>query len=268
MTVQQEQEYLARIAAGLQAAAAIFADYTPGDVETAYKSGDDPVTKADHAVDAALRPILQRAGEGWLSEETIDDLDRLKCSVCWVVDPLDGTREFVKGIPEWCVSIGLVEDGRALAGGIYNPQTKETFLGSLQTGVTYNGAPAVPKAATSLQGARVLASRSEMSRGEWDGFASAGFVTVPMGSVAYKLARVAAGLDEVTFTLVPKNEWDVAAGVALVESAGGFARDLSNSEIPFNCKSTLLTGMFAGCPGVQDELTTLLAPHIGELAAR
>lgn len=268
MEITLEQEYLARIAAGLKAAAAIFADYTPGAVETQFKSGDDPVTAADHAVDAALRPILQREGEGWLSEETVDSKERLDCAICWVVDPLDGTREFVKGIPEWCVSIGLVENGRPLAGGIYNPQTKETFLGSLHTGITYNGTPAKPKAATTLKGAVVLASRSEVSRGEWDPFASAGFVTRPMGSVAYKLARVAAGLDEVTFTLVPKNEWDVAAGVALVESAGGFARDLSNSPIPFNRANTLLTGMFAGCPGVQEELTAMLAPYIGELAAR
>ncbi len=268
MNLALEQEMLARIEAGLKAAAAIFADYTPGAVETQFKSGDDPVTAADHAVDAGLRPLLQREGEGWLSEETVDDSDRMKCALCWIVDPLDGTREFVKGIPEWCVSIGLVEDGRPVAGGIYNPQTQETFLGSVHTGVTYNGQPAKPKDATTLKGARVLASRSEIGRGEWDGFASAGFVTVPMGSVAYKLARVAAGLDEVTFTLVPKNEWDVAAGVALIESAGGFARDLSNSPIPFNRKSTLLTGMFAGCPGVQAELTALLAPHIGELAAR
>ena len=268
MTVTQEKEMLSRIQAGLDAAAAIFAGYTPGQVETAYKAGDDPVTQADHAVDAALRPILQREGEGWLSEETLDDKNRMNHSLCWVVDPLDGTREFVKGIPEWCVSIGLVENGHPVAGGIFNPQTNETFIGSLNTGVTYNGAPAKPAAATSLKGATVLASRSEVSRGEWDSFAAAGFITLPMGSVAYKLARVAAGLDEVTFTLVPKNEWDVAAGVALIESAGGFSRDLSNSPIVFNCKSTLLTGMFAGCPGVQEELTALLTPRLHEPIAR
>ena len=73
----------------------------------------------------------------------------------------------------------------------------------------------------------ILASRSETKRGEWKQFASAPFKITPMGSVAYKLARVAAGLEDITFTLTPKNEWDVAGGAALIASAGGFVQTLS-----------------------------------------
>ena len=91
-----------------------------------------------------LRKNLLRDGEGWLSEESVDDVSRLDKSRVWVVDPLDGTREFVAGIPEFCVSIGLVEDGRPVAGGICNPATNETIIGSLDSGVMYNGKPARP----------------------------------------------------------------------------------------------------------------------------
>jgi myo-inositol-1(or 4)-monophosphatase len=85
------------------------------------KIGHDPVTEADRALDAVLRKELLREGEGWLSEESVDDPIRLQRSRVWVVDPLDGTREFVKGIPEFCVSIGFVENGRP--GGRRNLQS-------------------------------------------------------------------------------------------------------------------------------------------------
>src|SRR5712672_3719840 len=149
-------QILQRIQAALDASRAIFARFTPGAVATEYKAGHDPVTEADRAVDAVLRQNLLRDGEGWLSEESVDDPVRLQRSRVWVVDPLDGTREFVKGIPEFCVSIGFVEDGRPVAGGIYNPATDETFLGSVDSGVTYNGKPARASLRTSLEGALVL----------------------------------------------------------------------------------------------------------------
>src|SRR3984957_1132199 len=137
-------DILQRIQAALDAAGAVFLRFTPGAIETEYKIGHDPVTEADRAVDAVLRQNLLRDGEGWLSEETADNSSRLDKERVWIVDPLDGTREFVKGLPEFCVSIGFVENGSAVAGGIYNPATKETFLGSIETGVLYNGKPSPP----------------------------------------------------------------------------------------------------------------------------
>src|SRR5579864_237341 len=121
---------LSRIQAALEAARAVFARFTAGAIEAEYKAGHDPVTEADRALDAVLRKELLREGEGWLSEESVDDPVRLQRSRVWVVDPLDGTREFVQGIPEFCASVGLVEDGIPVAGGILNPATNELFLGS------------------------------------------------------------------------------------------------------------------------------------------
>ena len=129
MSSSESKEIVERIHAGLEAARAGLQRFTPGAIEAEYKVGHDPVTEADRAVDDILRKPLLRQNEGWLSEETVDDFTRLDKQRVWVVDPLDGTREFVQGIPEFCVSIGFVEDGRPVAGGIYNPATDETFLG-------------------------------------------------------------------------------------------------------------------------------------------
>src|ERR1700721_413918 len=163
-------DILARIEAALEAARTVFARFTPGAIETEYKIGHDPVTEADRAVDAALRQNLLREGEGWLSEETADNPLRLDKQRVWIVDPLDGTREFVQGLPEFCVSIGYIENGNPVAGGIYNPATQETFLGAVDAGVLYNGHAAQASQRTTLDKALILASRSEVRRGEWKQF--------------------------------------------------------------------------------------------------
>lgn len=256
-------QILQRIQAALEASRAVFARFTPGAIETEYKVGHDPVTEADRALDAVLRKELLREGEGWLSEESVDDPIRLQRTRVWVVDPLDGTREFVKGIPEFCVSIGFVENGRPVAGGIYNPATDETFLGSLDSGVTYNGKPSQPSQRETLDGALILASRSEVKRGEWKPFENAGFTVRPMGSVAYKLALVAAGLADVTFTLTPKNEWDVVGGAALVHSAGGFVSTLEKTDLKANRRDPLLSGLLASGPLLKNKLLALVEPHLG-----
>jgi myo-inositol-1(or 4)-monophosphatase len=254
-------ETLERIQSALEAAREVLNRYTPGAIEAEYKIGHDPVTEADKAVDAVLRKNLLREDEGWLSEESVDDPVRLRKKRVWVVDPLDGTREFVAGIPEFCVSVAMVEDGFPVAGGICNPATNETFLGSLEHGVTYNGKPASPSHKSDLRHALVLASRSEVKRGEWEVFKDTLQIR-PMGSVAYKLALVSAGLADVTFTLTPKHEWDVAAGAALVLSSGGFLQTLENGRLRCNQKNPLLSGLIACGPNLREQLLGLLQSHL------
>ena len=256
------KETLERIHAALEAGREVLNRFTPGAIDAQYKAGHDPVTEADRTVDDVLRKLLLREGEGWLSEETVDDFSRLDKRRVWVVDPLDGTREFVQGIPEFCVSIAMVENGIPVAGGICNPATDELILGSRETGVTYNGKPAQPSQRRDLHGALVLASRSETKRGEWKRFQSAEFKIRPMGSVAYKLGLVSAGCADITFTLVPKHELDVAAGAALVLSAGGFVQTLENTDLKCNQKNPLLSGLIACGPYLQTELLALLSDHL------
>jgi len=100
--------------------------------------------------------------------------------------------------------------------------------------------------------------RSEEKRGEWKRFEQAGFRIRAVGSVAYKLALVAAGLADATFTLTPKHEWGIAAGAALVLSAGGFVSTLDDSELRCNNKNPLLSGLFACGPNLREQLVTLV----------
>jgi myo-inositol-1(or 4)-monophosphatase len=258
MTRSDSDDILQRIASALAAAREVFQDFTPGEVAAEYKAGHDPVTAADLAVDAVLRKQLLRGGEGWLSEESVDDLGRLEKQRVWVVDPLDGTREFVEGVPEFCVSVGLVENGCAVAGGICNPVTGEVFLGSVAGGVTYNGTPARASQKTNLNGAVVLASRSETKRGEWARFKHAEFTVRAVGSVAYKLALVSVGQADATFTLTPKHEWDIAGGAALVESAGGVVRTLNNHPLRCNNRAILISGLMACGPFLGDQLAGVI----------
>ena len=242
---------LRRIETALEAAVDVLRGFRAETVRVDHKPGAGPVTEADRAVNDILARMLPADDEGWLSEESRDDPARLGKRRVWAVDPLDGTREFVAGIPEWCVSVGLLEDGQPVAGGVANPATGEVFLGSLDSGVTYNGRPARVSDRSGLDGAVVLASRSEFDRGEWERFRDAAFTVRPVGSVAYKLALVAAGLADATWTLVPKHEWDVAAGAALVRAGGGSVHAQDGSLPMFNQPQPRLTGLIAHPPALR-----------------
>ncbi len=240
------QDDLTRIHEALKAAAEAIRPFIPGAVDYEEKSSrGDPVTAADLAANDVLLELLPSKDEGWLSEETADSPERLRHRRVWIVDPLDGTREFVDGIPEWCISIGLVEDGIPVAGGILSPSTDQLVLGSVESGVTLNGESIRPTARKSLEGALILASRSEWKRGEWDRFKDAPFTVKPCGSVAFKLGQVAAGLADGTWTLVPKHEWDVAGGAALMLAGGGTLLHADGSRPRFNRASPKLPNFLA-----------------------
>jgi len=255
-------DILSKIDRALDVSMSALKKFKSGEVEADHKQSGDPVTDADRMVDKLLKKYLPENDDGWLSEETRDDLSRLEKKSVWIVDPLDGTKEFVKGIPEWVVSIAYVFEGRAVAGGMCNPDTGERFLGAIGHGVFYNGEKAGMSRKESLDGALVPASRSEVRRGEWEKFEKEPINIRPMGSVAYKLGLLSAGKVDANWTLVPKHEWDVAAGVALVEAAGGFTR-LKNGRRPvFNNEGTLLSGLWAGPAQLYDAIYNLLEPYL------
>ena len=181
------------------------------------KAHGHPVTDADLRANECIQTIIQQAfpDDGWLSEETRDSSDRMRHQRVWIVDPLDGTKEFIQKIPEFCVSIALVEDGVPIVGVSYNPISSELFSAARGLGMHRNGTQRHTSETSNLADTRVFASRSETARGEWDLLKSS-FHVVPTGSVAYKLALVAAGLGDATFTLTPKHEWDVCAGAVLL----------------------------------------------------
>jgi len=227
-----------------QAGQAIFQMATEG-FETAYKANEDPVTTADLKADSILREGLTKdfSGTGWLSEETRDDYSRLDKELVWVVDPIDGTKEFVSGIPEYAVSVALVEYGLPVLAVVYNPATEELFAAAHGQGAWLNGKAINAEHALTAKPV-LLASRSEIRRGEFEPFEPFAEIR-PCGSIAYKLALVAAGIADATFSLGPKNEWDIAAGVLLVSESGGNVTNPSGAPFTFNQRSTLVDGIVA-----------------------
>jgi myo-inositol-1(or 4)-monophosphatase len=242
-----------------RAAGAIVRRWYEGDYTVREKSHDSPVTEADLEANQCIRRAICDAfpDDGWLSEETRDSPERLHAARVWIVDPLDGTKEFIKHIPEFCVSIGLVENGAAVLGVEYNPVREELFAGTRGLGVTLNGVAAQVSERRDLRAARLLASRSEVERGEWEEFRQ-DFAIELTGSVAYKLALIAAGRGDATFSLTPKNEWDICAGAALISAAGGRITDRYGHALRFNQPDTRLPGLIASNAALYGPIVELL----------
>jgi myo-inositol-1(or 4)-monophosphatase len=251
----------------VRAAAAIALTHyrNPGAVH--HKNGDDPVTAADRDADACLRHLLvgARPGYGWLSEETADDPDRLTRQRVWIVDPVDGTREFVAGIPEWVVSVALVEEGRPIVGVICNPVRGELYAAVAQGGAFRNGQRVFCTETKALSQAEMVVSRSESRRGEVTRFVPFLGSVRPLGSVAYKLATVAAGEADLNASVQAKHEWDVCAGDLLVREAGGTMLTLDGQPRGYNQADPFIPdGLVAGNP----ELAAAMLALIHDPAAR
>ncbi len=209
--------------------------------ESVQKDDLSPVTRADQEADSLLKRELRGLEPvGWLSEETSDSKERLSEDRLWVVDPLDGTKEFMKGLAEYSVAVALVDQGSPLLGVVHNPATGDTFAAARGLGAFRNG-----QAVRVREGKRLLASRSEIRRGEFEPFQKDWDVE-PVGSIQYKLALVAAGEAAVTFSRGPKHEWDVCAGSLIVAEAGGLATDLFGGPLRYNQPFPKVKGILAG----------------------
>jgi myo-inositol-1(or 4)-monophosphatase len=225
--------------------------YFGADLVIEHKAPDQPLTEADLAADAELHEHLigRRPEYGWLSEETRDRPDRLDRQRVWIVDPIDGTRSFIAGCPEFAISIGLVDAGQVVAGVVYNPARDHMFYAirgagsfSLGNGGTERRlAVSTPPVADQLT---MLASRSEIAAGEFDPFRG-GWHIEPAGSTAYKLACIAAAAGEAFVSRGPKSEWDICAGALLVAEAGGRVSDVTGRTPRFNCADPYVHGIIA-----------------------
>ncbi|MBF0153037.1 MAG: 3'(2'),5'-bisphosphate nucleotidase CysQ [Magnetococcales bacterium] len=219
------------------------------------KGFDDPLTNADLEANRILQDLLLsgRPDWGWLSEESVDDASRLQRERVWVVDPIDGTKEFIAGLPQFAVSVGLVVAGQPVAACVYNPAADELYTARRGGGTYLNGKSVRTSGRDQLLGATCLASRSETQRGEWAPFETEFQLSI-MGSIAYKLALVAAGRYDVTFTLTPKNEWDFCAGLLLVEEAGGRVTNRDGQPCRFNQVKTRAASLLASNGPLHDPL--------------
>lgn len=255
------------ITAVVRRAGRIIEEIRVGAVTSALKSDKSPVTEADRAADAELKTgLLSLFACGWLSEETADTPERLDETHLWVVDPLDGTKEFIAGIPEYSVAVALVEGGDPILGVVHNPSTGDVFTAVRGGGAHRNGNPI-----SVAEGKTLLASRSEIKRGEFVPFVS-GWDVKHVGSIEYKLGLVAAG-EGTTLSRGPKWEWDVCAGALIVSEAGGMATDVFGGQLRFNQRFPKVKGILAGAPASYQralEQITELGPsdRMRELMAR
>lgn len=194
-----------------------------------YKSGpEDPVTIADIEASQLITSRLQQVfpNDGLLSEEEVDNSRRLDCPRVWIIDPIDGTRSFAAGNNDFCVSIGLAIQGQPVLGVVYAPATHELFEGLVSQ----------PQPAPDSQQRRLCVSNTEYGRElqSWLSSDSQGAELLPSHSIALKLARVAYGQAEATFTVAPRSEWDICAGDAILRARGGLLRRRDGHRIIYN----------------------------------
>jgi myo-inositol-1(or 4)-monophosphatase len=202
---------------------------------TRAKSDGTPVSDADIAVDGLLKTLLGKARPdyGWLSEETADDPARLTRKRLFVVDPIDGTRAFVGGKPWWAVSIGVVEDGRPVAGVVHAPDVDETYEAAVGQGARLNDAPIHASATASLENSAMLAHHGMFAHAGWREPWPAMRVE-SRNSIAYRLCLVASGAFDAALALSPKSEWDLAAADLIATEAGCLVTDHRGRPFAYN----------------------------------
>lgn len=201
------------------------------------KSPGNPVTEADLAVNDLISKRLRgvRPGYGWLSEETRDNpADRTQART-WVVDPIDGTRAFVRGEPYFCISIARLERARPVVGALFNPLTNELFAASAGAGATLSGEPIFASADCALDGCRMIIRPEIHERLRRSPAWPTTHILAPMpNSIAYRIALVAAGRWDAAIGLQQTNDWDIAAAVLILAEAGGIATDGEGRPFAFN----------------------------------
>lgn len=219
------------------------------------KSPNNPVSEADLAVDDLIKRRLcgSRPDYGWLSEETADNPARLECARVWVVDPIDGTRAFLKGRDGWCVSIALVEHGVPVLGALNAPARGLLFTARAGHGATLNGARIQASGATMLDGIRMLAAQDMFNPRFWPEPWPAMQVS-SANSIALRLGLVAAGEGDVALALSPKSEWDVAAAQLILEEAGGRLTTQTGAVPRYNQLEPVVPMLVASAPGLHAEV--------------
>lgn len=200
-----------------------------------YKAGNSPVTNADLAADALLKTTFSaaRPDYGWLSEETADDPARLARRRLFVVDPIDGTRAFLRDLPWWSVAVAVVEDDRPVAGVVYAPQVDHLYAARLGGGATLNGQPIRPTASCAVEGCGMIGDPRQFTQAHWP-------TPWPQmrieqrSSTAYRMCLVASGDFDAAVALGTKHDWDIAAADLIATEAGCFVGDHTGRPFRYN----------------------------------
>ncbi|WP_312869700.1 3'(2'),5'-bisphosphate nucleotidase CysQ [Jiella pacifica] len=234
--------------------------YFRKDPQVWYKHGNSPVSEADYAADRCLEERLAgaRPDYGWVSEEmpASDRAAEVRHRV-FVVDPIDGTRAFLRGEDVWCVSVAVLEAGVPVAGVIHVPARGETFEATADGSALLNGVPCSASAATSATRMRLSLPDSMRKKiADAEGDAVEALAAIP--SLAYRLALVACGRLDGTIVRPRANDWDVAAADLILERSGGRFEDVEGRRWRYGEETTAHAVMIAGPLG--------LAPRLRDIA--
>ncbi len=246
-----------------RAAGAMALSRWQGEFESWHKVPGEIVCEIDLAANDMLRAALREIDPeaGWLSEETADSAERLLGHRVWVVDPIDGTRDFVRGRPGWCVSVALVEGGRAILGVLDAPARDEHWAAALGQGATRNGVALHVAERDVLPGSRVPA----------DNLPKVDSDLVPVSrpnSIALRMAMVAAGEADLLAALRWGHEWDIAAAALIAQEAGAVVTDARGQVLRFNSTKGEMFGVLACAPGIHAAAVERLASRAAVAVVR
>jgi myo-inositol-1(or 4)-monophosphatase len=222
------------IEAAVREAGALAVAATGASLKSWNKHGGSPVSEADIAVDNFLRErLMQLAPDcGWLSEETEDDRARLHAPRIWVVDPIDGTRAFLSGRPDWSISVALVENGRPVIAALFAPIQDAFYAATAGTPTTLNGVAVTANPGSGLHGITAAGPKPMLERLARH---APDLVMEPkVFSLALRLSRVAAGTLDLAFASRDSHDWDLAAADLLVHQAGGALTTFMGQPLIYN----------------------------------
>lgn len=222
------------------------------------KSDGSAVTEADKAVDALLMERLRKArpGYGWLSEESAEHTERLDARRVWILDPIDGTRAFIRGRDDWTVALALAEDGVPVLSVVINPVRDEIYEAQAGHGAFLNGRRIHTSSRIELAGARI--ALPEVGTKRWTPPKTLPHLEhVFANSSIYRLAQIASGDADIALAMKPKWEWDVAAGALLITEAGGSITGLAGLTLRFNSPEAKVQGFLAGSAKLHQMLVEL-----------
>jgi myo-inositol-1(or 4)-monophosphatase len=233
------------------------------------KADGSPVSAADLDVNTYLKGVIAaaRPDDGWLSEECADTDARLHKRRVWVVDPIDGTRDFLRGRTGWAVSVALVEDGAVSVGVLAAPAQNRLYAASAGHGATLNGKPLQVSGLATLDGVRLPIDEANMAASYWPGPWPGTAVAKP-NSLALRMAMLAA--DEADAWMEGRSiaEWDVAASSLILSEAGGMLTDRHGAALAFNRPVPLFQGLAAATPALHGDVLARLDHALKIFAAR
>ena len=224
--------------------------------EVWYKSGDSPVSQADREVDTYLKTTLvgERSDYGWLSEETEDDQRRTQQGRVFIADPIDGTRGFLEGRAEWCISIAVVEAGRPVSAVLHCPALDRTFTAEAGMGIYDNGK--ICQVSAKPKKLRVTGSK-KLNAVMTTALAQEAEVIPFIPSLAYRFAMVAAGELDAAFARPGASEWDIAAADLILHEAGGRLSAADGETLTYNKTDVRSPALVAGPADYHDEILNL-----------